>query len=175
MNTELSHDEVSEPSETLSSLLADENRNGIRDFLTWLEPTAAVRALFRLDRDEQEKLVGLLSADQAADLLEDLPDVHAADLIERIDADKAADIVEALTSDHGADLLGALDSEDADAILAEMAPGIAGEVRKLIAYPADVAGGLMGSEYFAWPESARVSDFLDDIGERRQRSRQLPF
>jgi magnesium transporter len=174
MNTESLNEEVSEPSEALSTLLEEENRTGIRDFLTWLEPTAAVRALFRLDRAEQEKLVGLLSPDQAADLLEDLPDSHAADLIDSIDTDKAAEIVEALTSDHGADLLGALDTADAEAILAEMAPAIAGEVRKLIAYPTDAAGGLMGTEYFAWPESARVSDFLKDIGERRQRSRQLP-
>jgi magnesium transporter len=174
MNTEPSSEEISEPSETLSTLLADENRSGVRDFLTWLEPTAAVRALFRLDREEQEKLVGLLSADQAADLLEDLPDAHAADLIERIDTGKAADIVEELTSDHGADLLGALDTADADAILAEMAPGRAGEVRQLIAYPTEVAGGLMGTEHFAWPDTALVSDFLDDIAVRRQRSRQLP-
>ena len=174
MNTETPDREAPEPSETLRSLLVDENRGSIRDFLTWLEPTAAVRALFRLSREEQERLVGLLSADQAADLFEDLPDAHAADLIERLDTEQAADIVEELTSDHGADLLGALDTEDADAILAEMAPGIAGEVRKLIAYPTEVAGGLMGTEHFAWPQSARVSDFLDDIGDRRQRSRQLP-
>jgi magnesium transporter len=174
MNTKPFDQEFSEPSETLSALLAAENRSGIREFLTWLEPTAAVRALFRLNREQQEKLVGLLSADQAADLLEDLPDVHAADLMESIDAGKAADIVEALTHDHGADLLGAMDTEDADAILAEMAPGIAGEVRKLIAYPTDVAGGLMGTEHFAWPETARVADFLHDIGDRRQMSRQLP-
>ena len=174
MNTQSFDQEVSEPSETLSSLLAAEDRGGIRDFLTWLEPTAAVRALFRLNREQQEKLVGLLSPDQAADLLEDLPDVHAADLIESIDAGKAADIVEALTHDHGADLLGALDTEDADAILAEMAPRMAEEVRKLIAYPPDVAGGLMGTEHFAWPETASVADFLSDIGDRRQMSRQLP-
>jgi magnesium transporter len=115
-----------------------------------------------------------LPADFAAELLEDLTDIHAAVLIERIDADKAADIVEELDRDHGADLLNELDDHDAQAILNEMAPKIASEVRSLIAYPAEAAGGLMGTEYYAYPAASRVKDFLADLAHRRREVEQLP-
>lgn len=146
----------------------------LQAYLEGLEPTATVRALFRLSGDEQEDLVTLLPPDFAAELLEDLPDVQAADLIERLDTNTAADIVEELDSDHGADLLAELDLRDQQAILAEMQPEQAGRVRDLITYPADVAGGLMGTEYYAFPTAARISDFLADLKARRSQVDQLP-
>ena len=164
----------SEPSERIRALLATGSRDQISDLLTGLDPGAFVRAMFRLDDDEQKQLIGVLDAEQAADLLEDLPDLHAADLIGNIDKAKAADIVEELTTDHGADLLGELEADSANAILDEMVPGLAGEVRKLIVHPDDVAGGLMGVEHFAFQRSAFVGDFLREFAVRRKLSRQLP-
>jgi magnesium transporter len=143
-------------------------------YLTKLEPTATIRALFRLSAGEQEALVKLLPADYAAELIEDLPDIHAADLIERLDANTAADIVEELDSDYGADLLAELDVSDRQAILAEMRPEEAGRVRNLITYPPEVAGGLMGSEYYAYPIGAKISDFLADLRKRRESIELLP-
>jgi magnesium transporter len=116
----------------------------------------------------------MLAPTQAAELLEDLPDTHAADLIERLNVATAAHIVEELSSDHGADLLLELDEYDAQAILDEMLPEFAGKVRGLIGYPADVAGGLMATEYYAYPETALVRDFLNDLKRRRAEIEQLP-
>ena len=146
----------------------------LQAYLTRLEPTATVRALFRLSAEEQEQLVKLLPPDHAAEILEDLPDIHAADLIERLDANTAAEIVGELDSDHGADLLAELDVVGRQAILAEMSAEQAGKVRNLISYPPDVAGGLMGTEYYAYPISAKVSDFLADLRRRRQLIEYLP-
>ena len=163
MNAEAPDRDSLEPFQTLQSMLTGEAAGDIGTFLTSLAPADAVRALLRLDEEEQDRLIRLLSADQAADLLEDLPDSHAAGLIKRIDVERAADIVEELPSDHGADLLNALGTEDADAILREMSPGVAGEVRMLIDYPGDVAGGLMGAEHHAFSRSASVGEFLDNL------------
>jgi magnesium transporter len=150
------------------------DRSDLQSYLGSLDPAETVRAVFRLSAEEQERLVSLISPDQAADILEDLPDTHASDLIERMDRERAADIVEELTSDHGADLLSEMDKDDAEAILNEMAPHLAGEVRSLIAYPPDVAGGLMATEHYAYPESARIRDFLDDLEIKRQEVHELP-
>jgi magnesium transporter len=174
MNTEAPDRHTSEPFQILHALLTGDEPGDVRTYLTSLAPADAVRALLRLDEDEQNRLIGSLSADQAAALLEDLPDSQAAGLIKRIDIDTAAEIVGELPSDHGADLLSALDTEDADAILKEMSPSIAREVRNLIEYPADVAGGLMGAEHHACPESALVGEFLGDLAKRRERHQQLP-
>jgi len=162
------------PWDRLRALTASGDGDALQDYLEHLEPLATIRALFRLSAEDQERLVSLLPAERAAEIIEDLPDVHAADLIERLDASTAAEIVEELDSDHGADLLAEIDPAGRHAILAEMAPDQAGSMRSLITYPANVAGGLMSTEYYAYPIAARVDDFLVDLRRRRDDVEQLP-
>jgi magnesium transporter len=162
------------PWDRLRTLTESGERAALQEYLEKLEPLATIRALFRLSAEEQEHLVALLPAERAAEIIEDLPDVHAADLIERLEAGTAADIVEELDSDHGADLLAEIEPSERLAILAEMAPDQAGSMRDLITYPAEVAGGLMSTEYYAYPIAARVDDFLVDLRRRRDDVEQLP-
>jgi magnesium transporter len=130
--------------------------------------------MLRLTTGEQEQLLRLLSPEHAAQLIDDLPSEHAGDLIEKLGVEQAADIVEELTSDHGADLLHELSQLDAEAILDEMVPERAGQVRHLISYPDDTAGGLMGTEGYACSESAKVEDLLNELRSRREELGHLP-
>ncbi len=162
------------PWDKLRSLTASGDGKALLAYLEDLEPLATIRALFRLSGEEQEQLVALLPADRAAEIIEDLPDVHAADLIERLDASAAAEIFEELDSDHGADLLAEIEAPERQAILAKMPPDRAGSMRSLITYAADVAGGLMSTEFYVYPIAATVGDFLVDLRKRRDDVEQLP-
>lgn len=162
------------PWETLRQYLDAGDRPAAESLLESLPPEQTIRVLFRLDADDQQRLLAMVSPDYAAELLDDIPDSHAADLIEQLDAGQAAQIVDELPSDEGADLLGEMDREDADAILEEMDPEVADRVRKLIPYSADVAGGLMETERFAYPNTIRVQDFLNDLQETRLALEKLP-
>jgi magnesium transporter len=162
------------PWETLRAFLDEGDRNSAESLLESLPADQTVRVLFRLSADDQQRLLAMISPDYAAELLDDIPDAHAADLIEQLDAEQAAHIVDELPSDEGADLLGEMDKDDADAILDEMDPEIADQVRELITYSPDVAGGLMETELFAYPNTIRVQDFLNDLRERRLEVEQLP-
>ena len=160
--------------ELLQQLTDAGDAGELQRFLDSLEPADAVRTLLRIDPDAQARLFELLAPERAAELLEDLPESHATELIERLGVAQAADIVEELESDRGADLLAELDAGEAAAILDEMQPIMADRVRELIVYAGDVAGGLMGTEHYAYPDTARISDFLDDLEIRRQEVEQLP-
>lgn len=162
------------PWEALREFLETGDSLAAEALLEALPPDQTARVLFRLSADDQQRLLGMVSPDFAAELLDQIPDFHAADLIEQLAADQAAHIVDVLPSDEGADLLGEMARHDAEAILVEMDPKIAEEVRGLIPYPPDVAGGLMEAELFAYPESIRVQDFLGDLRERKFEIDQLP-
>lgn len=68
-----------------------------------------------------------------------------------------------MPSDEQVDLLGELAARDAAAILGEMAPEEAQDVRQLGQYPPASAGGLMITEYLAYSDNALVADVLDDL------------
>jgi len=59
--------------------------------------------------------------------------------------------------------LGELDRAGAEAILAEMEPEEAADARRLLRYPADTAGGIMITEYLAYPEHWTVADVTRDL------------
>ena len=106
-----------------------------------------------------------LSPTEAAEIMEEIPREHAADMIEQLSVSDAASIVSQMESAEQADVLADMDEDDAEAILAEMTPASAADARDLIRYPRDVAGGLMVTEYLAYPETAAVRDVLDGLSD----------
>jgi len=157
-----------QPWEQLEALAATQNRKGLETFLERIGPSEAFRALLRLEPEARERVLTTLSPEDAADLIEEIPDEHAADMIEELPAPEAASILNEMESDDQADVLASMDPEDAEAIIAHMAPEEAKDVRRLMPYARDVAGGLMVTEYLAYPESAEVGTVIDDLSRRAE-------
>jgi CBS domain-containing protein len=115
--------------------------------------------LSRLHPSELAEIIGDLSANEAAAVVRQLDDETAADAFEHLDADtqktliedigteRAADIIEEMDSDDAADLLSELPEEQQSEILAEMNAYTADELRELVKYAEDSAGGLMTTDY----------------------------
>ncbi|NQV86408.1 MAG: magnesium transporter, partial [Woeseiaceae bacterium] len=122
-----------------------------------------LNAVFHLTVDEQRALLSIISAERAADLIEEMPGSHAADLIEYMPASKVVPIVGEMASDFRVDVLAEMDKEDSDAILEQLEEEDALEIRELSAFSSDVAGGLMMTEFMSYPMSATVREVLEDL------------
>ncbi|HXG09201.1 MAG TPA: magnesium transporter [Gemmataceae bacterium] len=158
--------------QNLEALLRGADPAGLHRYLGTLPPGETARAIFRLAREDQERLLTVLSPQQAAGLVVELPQAQAAELLGAVPPDRAAAILGCLPSDERADLLGELDTERAGTILANLPSEVAEDVRRLAQYPPETAGGLMITEYLAYPESARVEDIIADLrGHAEQYSR----
>lgn len=120
----------------------------------------ALRELLDLSPEERDQVLSLLPPELAAELIEEAPNQLAVGLVERLEAETAADIMDELDSDVQADVIGELDKEDADAILAEMDEADAADIRRLVEYDDETAGGLMVAETFNFPETATVGQVL---------------
>ena len=115
--------------------------------------------LARLHPSDLAEIIGDLSAREALAVVRSLDDETAADAFEHLDADtqktliddigteRAADIIEEMDSDDAADLLSELPEEQQTRLLAEMNEFTAGELRELVKYAEDTAGGLMTTDY----------------------------
>jgi len=131
-----------------------------------IDPAELLHAVFQLTQDEQRKLLSAVSAEKAAHLVEEFPSSHGADLVEDMRAQDAAPILEEMSSNYRVDLLAEMDEEDTEAILGYLEKEDADEIRELIAYPADVAGGLMMTEFATYPMTAIVRDVVNDLTGR---------
>lgn len=152
-----------EPWEELEAILNAGDTSRLKTFVETLSAGETARAVSRLREEDQERLLTLLSPEDAAALLEELSHTQAAELIDDLHPTQAAAIVNEMPSDEQVDLLGELDAHEAAAIIQEMETEEAEDVRQLIRYPPDTAGGLMVTEYLAYPDTYRVVDVLDDV------------
>ena len=154
-----------EPWKTLIYYAKAGDRSELEAFVLAIGPSDTFRALLRLDPAERELVLTTLSPAEAAEIMEEIPGEHAADFIEQLPTSGAASIVDAMESAEQADVLAGMSTADADAILARMDPKRAADARVLIQYPADTAGGLMVTEFLAYPEAATVRDVLDGLSD----------
>jgi len=151
------------PWETLQELVAAADFDQADQYLQALPPGETARAVSRLAEQEQMELLRQLPPADAAALLQQLPEFQAVELIEQLEPATAAAIVRELESDDQADLVHELPAQDAAAILAELDPEEAEEIRTLAGYDADVAGGLMVTEFLAFPQDWSVAQVIDDM------------
>jgi magnesium transporter len=149
--------------ETLVNLIERGEPAAVETFIGGLTPVETALAMSRLEDELRTRLINLLAPEEAADMLRDLPQEQAAGLITEISHSAAAAIVDQLPADEQADILGDIPSSDAEAILNAMPGTDAEEARTLLRYPPDTAGGLMTSEYVAYPSTATVSDVILDL------------
>jgi CBS domain-containing protein len=126
--------------------------------LAKIHPADLADMIRELGREEQRSLVESLDQETAAQAVSEIPTRMQAALLESIPAEKAADIVEAMAPDEAADVLQELPPEASASVLASMQVSEAQEVRELLGFETNTAGGLMTPDILALPEDATVRD-----------------
>ncbi len=115
--------------------------------LSRLHPSELADIIGELSAQDAARVVGSLDDETAADAFEHLePDVQRS-IIDDLGTERAADIIEEMDSDDAADLLGDLPEDRQNELLAEMDAQTADDLRELVAYADDTAGGLMTTDY----------------------------
>jgi len=131
-----------------------------------LEPLSlaeALRELLQLAPDKRCDALMQISPDLAADLIEEAPHEMGADMMEALDTTRAVEVMDEMGSNVQADLIGDMEEEEAEAILSQMDIEDAADVRRLVEYDNDSAGGLMKSEVFKFYDTQTVSSVLKQV------------
>ena len=126
-----------------------------------------VHLMGHLSKEDQVALLKMLAPEDAAEVVEEIPEFQAVDLFEEMESEDAAAILHEMDSDEQADLIQEMDEEEAEAILEKLEPEEAADVRKLMAYEPDTAGGLMVTEYIVFHEDQTVRDVIEDFRANR--------
>lgn len=133
-----------------------------------LHPSDIAEIISDLSRTAHSDLLHKLDLKQLADTLEEVEPDFQANLIEHFTDEKVADVLEEMAPDEAADLLNELPAERSQGLLKLMDIEEADEVRELLSYDEDTAGGLMTTEYVTvTPEmtAEQTIEHLRKVGE----------
>lgn len=126
--------------------------------LEGMHPADLADIVEELGSAEREAIFETIDSEVAAEALSEIDPKMQASILESLEPEKAADIVEEMAPDQAADVLAELEEETSEEILDEMDSAPKTEVRELLEYEEDSAGGMMNTEFVSLHENANVTD-----------------
>ncbi len=144
----------------LREAIASGDRDGAVLLAERIDDEDAEAIFDSLDASETSALFDLVGDEEFAELIVRLDDEHAADVLEQIPASDAADVLEELDPDDATDIFGELEPEHSDVIFVQMEPEEAQELRELLAYPPETAGGLMTPAFVSIAPTLRADQAI---------------
>ncbi|MGO2112477.1 MAG: magnesium transporter MgtE N-terminal domain-containing protein [Pseudoclavibacter sp.] len=155
--------------EVVLDLDDDDDRGQASAFLTStseLKPSDLAAELLELPEDRMLEIVGDMPDDRLADALEEMHEDDQVRIITHLHVEHAADILDHMQPDDAADLVARLDTDFAEALLARMEPDEADDVRMLLTYAPDTAGGLMTTDAIICSADTTVAEALVRIRQK---------
>ncbi len=131
--------------------------------LARLHPADLADILEELSREEQSAVIQSLDDETAAHTLSEVSPETLASVLESISAEKAADLVEEMPPDDAADALQSLAPEMSAQVLASMEEEEREDVRELLAFEEDTAGGMMTTHFVVLGETATVAHAVEAV------------
>lgn len=143
--------------ETLPDLVVECDDAQLRERLAGVHPADLALALGRVEEDQILRVFGLLEAEVSSELLAEADEHLRWVLTEKIPDHQLSGLLEEMDPDDAADLVGEIEDEDRQQrLLSLMSEVERGEVEDLLTHHEETAGGIMTSEYLAFPETWTV-------------------
>jgi len=128
-----------------------------------LHPADVADILEQLSAGQRARVFEHLENEQAAETISELEDEFQADVIGDLTNQRASDILEMMDPDDAADILGDLPYDKKETLLRLMGVHEARQVRQLLGYKENTAGGIMTPEVTTVTEDMTVQRVIDHI------------
>ena len=152
------------PIEEIEAILSEEQIRSLQliETLRLIRPLDLAPLLVHFDPDEKIKIFEHLETEAAAEVLFETDPRSREEILETASVEKLAPIIGEMPPDEEADLVEGLPTERRDALL-RLSPEIADEVRPLLGFDPETAGGKMTTEYVSVPESETAGGAIKAI------------
>lgn len=138
-------------------------------------PSDAADVLEQLEEGDAAGLIANLDPGEAAEVLGEIAPELAAELIEDVPIEDLAAALSEMPGEAAADLIGELDEAVQEDLLGAMADEAEAEVRELLAYPPDSAGGLMTTEFASLPLGLTTGEAIERIRQLHEEYEDLSY
>ena len=134
-----------------------------RQKLSKIPPTQLADIMEDLDIFEKLSLFKSFNVDLQRKVFTDMVPQEKEELVDQLDDDEAGNLLENIPADEATDLLHNLPKEKTAQLMRHMHSKTSKELRKLLGFEQDSAGGLMTAEYLYLEKDATVKDAMQLI------------
>lgn len=113
------------------------------------------------NQDDVKNILIRLPESIVAEIIDEAEDEEKFEILNNFPDSKQRKIVQEMSSDELTDLVGHLDEEQSKKILEKMTVEEAADVRQLLTYAPDTAGGIMATEFISIKDNMTVKDTLE--------------
>ncbi|MDQ3556906.1 MAG: magnesium transporter [Gemmatimonadota bacterium] len=162
---------AADPREQLHQLIRGGDAEALRVFLSGFHAPDVADLIEELGEEERRLVIRALAADPvlAADTLAEMErDEHPEESLAALEPREIAAVVAELSDDDAADMIGEMEPEDRDRVLRALSASDAGDIRQLLRYDEESAGGIMTTELVSVPATLNAYEAIEEV--RRQAS-----
>lgn len=117
-----------------------------------------------LQQDSRNRIINILPAEIASDVIAEMDaESHPEKILENLNPEKRSEIVEELDYDDATDIISQLPEEQQNEILLELDEEDASNIRTLLNYAQDTAGGLMNTQVIRVNSNSNKKEALDAV------------
>jgi magnesium transporter len=160
--------------ETIAQLLylVHSDPEELQEALGELRPPDIAEALRELPPEAAAKVMAALPFELAVQVFDE-PELnrHRCEIIRHIDPRRVGPLIEAMSSDQQADLFREVQEEDRQRLLARVSEQTRANLRKLLQYAPNTAGGIMTTEFVSIPSDWTAHQALvliSEVGGRKE-------
>lgn len=153
----------SEIFENISTLIENHADKNLLSILSDLHSADLGEIINHLDFDDAVYTFKLLDHETAGEVLTELDENLREKILAEIETDHIVNIVDQLDSDDATDIVSDLPEQIQEHVLGKIDKEYSEDVKQLLKYPEDSAGGIMNSDFIFVYESQTVKDAIEEV------------
>ncbi len=149
--------------EQVHELAGTDKREQLRGLLAEQRSSDIAEVVEILDDDQRRMMFDLLDSHEAAEVLEKVDEATRSELFDIFGEEELMKLIAELDLDDAADVLAELPEEESEDVLDHMPEEDAEQIKGLMSYSEDSAGGIMDPVVVSVQEDATVGEAINEI------------
>ena len=147
----------------IQEILDDKNDEALKVLLEKYHSADLAEILPQLKEDERIKCFLLIDKQKEAEILEYLSPQYQVEILSGIDEQLSSELIMQMPHDEVADVLGDMEDDATESYLNKLPNKLSNQLRELLAYKEDSAGGIMNPRVLTINQEMKVDDALSYI------------
>lgn len=154
--------------ERIKEYLDDENLESLQEILNGYKPADLAEIMQDMKEDDRLTCFKLINEDKAAELLEYMTPQMQVEILGEIDKELASRLILKMPQDAVADFLSEVEDEESEDYLDKLPEKVVDELRELMTYKEDTAGGIMNPKVLTVQKDMTVAEALNFIRDKAE-------